>query len=179
MTQGLESEQWTGQVLLWPRELPTLTRKRALCPSHLQEITSCSHQFLFQAVADEAVLEAAQKALVVGLGMSVGCGGAGPELSLEWKGWGGVSNGRGGSGSCSGQGQCDPGRPGCLPRAPREVAPHLHLALVSHSEDGVQGPAPKEVASVCVCAHVCVCCVGTGVGPECGRSRCALGQAHS
>lgn len=145
--------QWTGRVLLWPRKLPALTGKRASFPSDPQKITSWSHQFLFQAVADEAVSEVVQRAQIVGLGLSVGCGGAGHGLSLEWKGWGGGSNGRGGSGSRSRQGEGDLGRPGFLPCAPREVTPHFHFALVSLSAEWGAGPSSRG-SPLCVCVHI-------------------------
>lgn len=116
-----------GQVLLWSCELPALTRKRASCSSDLQKIISHSHHFLFQATADEALLEAAQKPQVLGLGPSVSCWGAGPGQILGWKGRvGGVMGG-----ACCRELEGDTGKPGFLPCAPRQVTPHPQVALVS------------------------------------------------
>lgn len=122
--QGPEGD-WTGGVPCLSCELPALTRKRSTSfPVDLWKIISCSHHFLFQAIVDEAVLEAAQKAQVLGLGPSVSCGRAGHGLSLGkcwgWRG-GGAMGGWPGYPLEGGEG--DARRPSFLTCAPRQVTP--------------------------------------------------------
>lgn len=140
-----------GQVLLWSCELPALTRKRASCSSDLQKTISRSHHFLFQATADEALLEAAQKPQVLGSGPSVSCWGARwAELRVERPGgWG---DGRGCAATCCREGAGDTGKPGFLPCAPRQVTPHPNVGFVSPLWEEGLAPAPRGLT--CVCAHI-------------------------